>query len=72
MKKLKKDIGSILQKYRVEAGYSQGDMQNITGITRNHLSAVERGLFKLNMRTLLTYIDVCHIPVSEFFEKGEI
>lgn len=71
MKTLKEHIGRVLQEYRVERGLTQADMSEITGISKNHLSAVERGIYKLNMITLLTYIDICHIPISEFFEKGE-
>lgn len=67
--KLKKDIGALLKYYRKEAGYTQQDMSEITGLSKNHLSAVERGLYKLNMCTLLVYIKICHIPLDEFFVK---
>lgn len=70
--KIKDNIGEILQEYRVKSGLSQNDMSKLTGVTKNHLSAIERNLFKINFVTALMYIGICKIPISEFFEKEKL
>lgn len=57
----------VLQYYRKKAKITQKQMAEMTGYAKNHISAVERGLYKPNGRLLLTYIKECNIPLDAFF-----
>lgn len=50
-----KRIGRMLQAARERAGLSQGDMVDYAGVSKNHVSSIERGLSKTSVPVLLGY-----------------
>lgn len=66
MVKLKKQ-NEILQYYRKKAKITQKVMAEKTGLSKNYISAMERGINKCNGHTLLVYIKECNIPLEAFF-----
>lgn len=50
-------IGHMLQAAREQAGVTQKAMQDSTKLTKNHISAVERGESKASVQMLLGYCD---------------
>ena len=65
MVKLKQN--EILQYYRKKAKITQKVMAEKTGLSKNYISAMERGINKCNGHTLLVYIKECNIPLEAFF-----
>lgn len=58
MKKLEDEnikIGHLLQVARENKRIKQGEMCKDTGLTKNHISAVERGVSKASVKMLLGY-----------------
>lgn len=50
-------IGSILQDARYSKKITQAQMAEIAHYTKNHISAIERGVVRASVSTLITY---CH------------
>lgn len=48
-------LGQRLQKYRKANHISQDEMGEFCGLSRNHISAIERDLYKCNVYTLIDY-----------------
>lgn len=48
-------IGRMLQNARESHGVTQAEMTEATGLTKNHISAVERGVSKASIHMLLGY-----------------
>lgn len=48
-------LGQRLQKYRKAGHVSQDEMGEFCGLSRNHISAIERDLYKCNVYTLIYY-----------------
>ena len=48
-------LGQRLQKYRKAGHVSQDEMGEFCGLSRNHISAIERDLYKCNVYTLIDY-----------------
>lgn len=63
---------NILKYYRRKAKISQKVMSELTGLSKNYISAVERGLHKPSSRMLLTYIKEFNIPLETFFEEYDL
>lgn len=59
--------GQVLKKYRRQAKITQKDMAEKCGVSKNHLSCIERGLYNCNASILLHYIKICKIPVDMLF-----
>lgn len=59
--------GTVLKEYRRKAKVTQKDMAKQCGISKNHISAIERGLHNCNASVLLQYIKICKIPVDMLF-----
>lgn len=66
---IKTNIGGVLKKYRKSCKITQKQMSEMINVSQNHLSAIERNVYKANMMILLFYIEICKIPITEFFEK---
>lgn len=52
---IRKTLGKKLKKYRVEAGYSQGDLHRKTGVSIHSISNIENGN-DFNFDTLITIL----------------
>lgn len=59
--------GEVLQYYRRNAKLTQREMAKLTGLSKNYISAVERGINTINSSALLIYMKVCNIPLEAFF-----
>ncbi len=58
-------IGTLLQEARESQGVLQSEMTEATGLTKNHISAVERGLNKASTKMLLGYCRKLHMTPNE-------
>ncbi len=66
-------IGKMLQEARESSGVTQQDIAEATGMTKNHISKVERGQSKASISLLLGYCDKLKMKPNDilgFHEKG--
>lgn len=64
--------GTILKKCRKEAKISQKQMSLMAGVSKNHISAIERGLHRVNGNVLLVYMISCHIEPELLLDGSEM
>ena len=64
----------MLRRAREEKGLLQSDMCETTGLTKNHISAIERGISKPSVELLLGYCERLHITPNDIleFNTGDI
>ena len=60
-----KKIGQLLQEARESCGVLQAEMSESCGLTKNHISAVERGVSKASIDMLLSYCERLKMTPSE-------
>lgn len=67
-------IGRLLQAAREQKGVFQSDMAEYIGLTKNHISALERGINKASIDVLLGYCSKLDMTPNEIlgYEKDEI
>lgn len=53
--------GVILKEYRKSKKITQKTMAIMAGVSRNHISAIERGIHRANAKVILSYIIACDI-----------
>lgn len=58
-------IGKLLQQARESFGYLQSDMVDATGLTKNHISAIERGVSKASVEMMLGYCKKLNMTPNE-------
>ncbi len=72
MRKLKKKFGKRLQTLRREAGITQEQLADKTGVTVESISNMERGLYGPKFENLERIATVLKVPVKELFDfEGE-
>ncbi len=72
MGKLKKKFGKRLQNLRREAGITQEQLADKTGLTVESISNIERGLYGPKFENLERIAAVLKVPVKELFDfEGE-
>ena len=54
-------IGLLLQKAREDKNVTQKEIAEYTGYSKNHISAVERGVCKASVELLLGYCDLLDV-----------
>ena len=59
--------GQVLKEYRKKHKVTQLQLARKIGISKNHLSAIERGLNKPSADILLKYCKEFDIPLNAFF-----
>ena len=59
------DLGQRMRYFRELSGMSQTDVSAKTGISKNYLSAVERGVNIPSANILITYAKGCHISLDD-------
>ena len=64
-------IGNMLQKARKQRKVLQKDLCEETGLTENHISAVERGVCKASVRVLLAYCNKLKMTPNDILEYRE-
>lgn len=67
-----KSLGSELRKQREQRGIHQEDAAKIIGITRAHLSNIERGeKTSYSVKVVIMLCDVYNIKTSDIFKRAE-
>jgi transcriptional regulator with XRE-family HTH domain len=62
-------IGDTIRGYRLQKGYSQGDIEKRTGLLRCYLSRVENGHTIPSLDTLAKIAEALDLPLSQFFAE---
>ena len=62
-------IGITIRGYRLQKGFSQGDIEKRTGLLRCYLSRVENGHTIPSLDTLAKIAEALDIPLSQFFAE---
>lgn len=65
-------IGKLLQEARESHGVLQSELCEATGLTKNHISAVERGVSKASIRMLIGYCQKIGITPNDILGYGEL
>ena len=58
------ELGQRLQVYREKAGITQQAIANACGLSKNYISAIERGVHKCNAKTFITYGRLCNVSLD--------
>ena len=58
-------FGQMLQRYRESAKVTQQDIADATGLTKNYISSIERGVHKCNAQTFIIYAKKCGVSLDE-------
>lgn len=65
-------IGKLLKEARAKHGVSQADLCDSTGLTKNHISTVERGLSQASIKMLLGYCEKLGVTPNEILGCADI
>lgn len=57
-------LGQRLQEYRIRARVTQLEIAEAAGLTKNYISAIERGMHKCNAFTLIAYSEKCDVSAD--------
>ncbi len=68
MGKLKKKFGKRLQNLRREAGITQEQLADKTGLTVESISNIERGLYGPKFENLEKIATILKVPVKDLFD----
>jgi transcriptional regulator with XRE-family HTH domain len=69
--KLDQNLGLEIQRRRLEKGFSQEYLAEITGLHRTYISQLERGLKSPSVRVLSHITKALGVTMSEFFQFVE-
>ena len=58
-------FGQMLKRYRESAKVTQQDIADATGLTKNYISSIERGVHKCNAQTFIIYAKKCGVSLDE-------
>lgn len=58
-------FGQMLQHYRESAKVTQQEIADATGLTKNYISSIERGVHKCNAQTFIVYAKKCGVSLDE-------
>jgi transcriptional regulator with XRE-family HTH domain len=65
-------IGTTIRGYRLQKGYSQGDIEKRTGLLRCYLSRVENGHTVPSLDTLSKIAQALDMPLAQFFAEESL
>ncbi|BAZ30304.1 XRE family transcriptional regulator [Cylindrospermum sp. NIES-4074] len=71
LSKLDQTLGLEIQRRRLEKGWSQEYLAELTGLHRTYISQLERGLKSPSVRVLSHITKALSITMSEFFRVVE-
>lgn len=57
-------LGQRLQFYREQAGITQKEIADASGLSKNYISAIERGVHKCNAKTFIIYGKKCNLSLD--------
>lgn len=69
--RLDRILGLEIQRRRVEQGWSQEYLAEVTGLHRTYISQLERGLKSPSVRVLSHITNALGISMSDFFQVVE-
>lgn len=58
-------FGQTLQSYRESAKVTQQEIADATGLTKDYISSIERGVHKCNAQTFIIYAKECGVSLDE-------
>ena len=61
-------IGKLVKQYRLEAGYTQERLGEITGLDRTYISGIERGVRNPSIKTLDKLAKALKIKTSDLIQ----
>lgn len=79
----REDVGCMVQKIRMDMGYTQGELAKRCGLTRSHIARIEAGLYNVTIDTLgrilwavgagidFYYDEDAAEPDDDYFEEPE-
>lgn len=62
---IEEKLGQRLQRIRKLNNVTQAEMASACGMSKNHISALERGMYELNAATLINYAKKLNISIDE-------
>lgn len=68
-------FGQTLKTYRERARVTQQEIADASGLSKNYISSVERGIHKCNAQTFIVYAKKCKVSLDEMaglVEKSKI
>lgn len=65
------DLGKRLQSYREKGHVTQQEMATICGLSKNYISAIERGVHKCNAYTLICYAERLGVSLDDLVGLSE-
>ena len=65
------EFGSRLQKMREQGNVTQKEMAEACALSKNYISALERGMNKCNVQTLVGYCNKLRITPNELLDYGD-
>jgi len=65
-------IGTTIRTYRLQKGFSQGDIEKKTGLLRCYLSRVENGHTVPSLDTLSKIASALDLPIAQFFADDSL
>jgi transcriptional regulator with XRE-family HTH domain len=65
-------IGTTIRAYRLQKGYSQGDIEKKTGLLRCYLSRVENGHTVPSLDTLAKIAQALDLSIAQFFADDSL
>jgi transcriptional regulator with XRE-family HTH domain len=71
LSKLDQFLGLEIQRRRVEKGWSQEYLAEVTGLHRTYISQLERGLKSPSVRVLSHITNALDVTMSEFLQAVE-
>lgn len=57
-------LGQRLQYYRMQSHLTQKQIAEASGLSKNYISAIERGVHKCSAKTLITYGKMCGVSLD--------
>lgn len=60
-------IGKRIQEYRKKRGFTQDQLSEILGISKNHLSSIERGKYSIKIDMLVQIMNILNCSADEIF-----
>jgi transcriptional regulator with XRE-family HTH domain len=65
-------IGTTIRTFRLQKGFSQGDIEKKTGLLRCYLSRVENGHTVPSLDTLAKIAEALELPIARFFAEESL
>jgi len=68
-KRIDKIIGNNIQMMRMDRNISTGELADVIGLTRGHVTLIERGKRGANSVTMVLLSKLFNVPVDRFFSE---